>query len=96
MESLQGCEYTKEGCVPLKTGLKDGFSPVCSCGIGKIPETDALNKDVKPFSALIRKYATRAVISPIFAVPHVEPCFELPETLQRDMEFSELLKKATS
>jgi hypothetical protein len=69
------CEYLKEGGIPLKTGLEDGNSPLCSCGRGHIPRKFMGDLPVPHLEAVLQKYATRMAISPVFAVPYVEDCF---------------------
>lgn len=85
----KSCEYLKEGSVPLPSGLKDGASPICSCGCGALPDSFSSKKDLRPFSSLIKKHATRIVLSPTFAVPHVEPCSDIPQSAQNEGLVSE-------
>ncbi|TEA18403.1 Deformed epidermal autoregulatory factor 1-like protein [Colletotrichum sidae] len=60
------CEYSKRGIVPVS--LKMGESPLCSCGLGKLPK-DFISI---PGWEEASKYATRIAISPTYAVPFVD------------------------
>ena len=69
------CEYASKGEIPVTKGLEDGRSPICSCGIGKFPIDYLKDSKLNNIEYMLRRYATRAAISPIFAVPYVEDCF---------------------
>lgn len=56
------CEYREHGIPVL------GESPLCSCGVGKAPQTLLEVEGWKPFE----KYWSRAAIAPIFAFPYAE------------------------
>ncbi|KAJ9653116.1 hypothetical protein H2198_007666 [Neophaeococcomyces mojaviensis] len=75
------CEYVKKGEVPINKGLDDGHSPLCSCGIGKFPATYLRNLKLNNLEHVLRRYATRVAISPLFAAPYVEDCFLAGMTL---------------
>ncbi|CAH0393731.1 unnamed protein product [Bemisia tabaci] len=80
------CEYLKAGHIPLPKGLREvGKSSVCSCGIGKCFPPDFL-KDVKKkfseFDTILSRYATRAAVGPVFAVPYVESTLNILEDLE--------------
>lgn len=68
-------QYIQEGSAPLPSGLQNGGSPICSCGRGFLPVDFARHKDLKPFGSFIKKYATRPLLSPTFAVPRIETYF---------------------
>lgn len=69
------CEYRAKGEVPILEGLEDAQTPICACGVGKFP-AEFLGKTKLPnLQYVLKKYATRAAISPIFCVPYVEDCF---------------------
>ncbi|KAF8846769.1 hypothetical protein BDZ45DRAFT_812071 [Acephala macrosclerotiorum] len=75
------CEYKAKAKIPLST--EDGEHFLCSCGMGKFPETFITGI---PKWDVARKYAARAAISPCFSVPYVEQNFqgtELKERLER-------------
>jgi hypothetical protein len=69
------CEYLLKGEIPLVDGLEDGHTPLCSCGIGKIPDKFMGDLKMPHLDYVLQKYATRIAISPVFAVPYVEDCF---------------------
>lgn len=71
------CEYLLKGEIPLPEGLQDGHTPLCSCGIGKIPHKFLGDLKLRHLEYVLQKYATRIAISPVFAVPYVEDCFLL-------------------
>lgn len=54
------CEYVSLARIPLS--LKNGESPICSCGNGKLPKE--MSSDLP---GIISKLAVRAAISPTFA-----------------------------
>jgi hypothetical protein len=64
------CEYTAQGRIPLSTELNR--SPLCACGRGiGLPDT---MPGVPPSAwKTLRAHATRAAISPLFAVSYMEP-----------------------
>ena len=62
------CEYRKGGA-PLS--VKDGKSPLCSCGEGLISSAELGKLGFKEW-APFAKYAIRVAIAPIFPVPYVE------------------------
>ena len=69
------CEYAAKGEVPLTQGLEDARTSLCSCGIGKFPAGYLKDSQLPQMEHALREYATRIAVSPIFAVPYVEPCF---------------------
>lgn len=62
------CPYLAKGA---PVSLKDGDSPLCGCGEGKISGAELAKLGVKEW-APFAKYATRIAIAPIFPVPYVE------------------------
>ena len=73
------CEYIETGRVPPSAGHLDGASPLCSCGTGEIPKNFVPSLAIPQLDTFLQTCATRIAISPIFAVPYVDPCFDLPE-----------------
>jgi hypothetical protein len=65
----RNCEYAAKGRIPLSVELDE--TPLCSCGHGI-----SLPKSIPGVSAkawkLLKPFATRAAISPLFAVSYVE------------------------
>lgn len=64
---LDGCEYIKQGSIPLSVDFAE--SPICSCGRGK--STDSFTQARK--CEEIVPFVTRAAIGPIFAASFIEP-----------------------
>lgn len=65
------CEYTAAGRIPLSME-PDTHSAICGCGHGhNLPDKVAGVPD--EFWTALRPYATRAAISPLFAVSYLEP-----------------------
>ena len=79
-EHTSNCEYASMGEIPLSKGLEEGYSPLCSCGIGKFPEHYLKDLQINNIDYLLKHYATRVAISPFFAVPYVEDCFAIEST----------------
>jgi len=71
----QTCEYRRENRIPPISGLEDGQSPLCSCGLGQLPPDLLRGWKTPHLGQILGKFATRAAISPCFAVPYVEDCF---------------------
>ena len=67
-EHKSTCEYRNRGA-PLST--KEGKSPLCSCGEGKISGAELAKLGFKEW-APFAKYAVRVAIAPIFPVPYIE------------------------
>ncbi|KAI9698572.1 MAG: hypothetical protein M1820_007462 [Bogoriella megaspora] len=65
-----GCEYGLPAKIPLS--LAHDESPICTCGEGQ--EGESIPAEAIPFA----KYATRVAISPICAIPYVEPTIPGP------------------
>jgi hypothetical protein len=63
-EHKESCEWTKEGLQSVGS-MKSSF---CSCGVGKVGD-DFKKSQWREFSG----YVTRVAITPIFAVPYLEP-----------------------
>lgn len=72
------CEYVKEAAVPIAQGLDDGYSSLCSCGVGKFPAGYLEDFKLDGLQYVLKRYATRVAISPLFAIPYVEECFTMP------------------
>ena len=64
-EHSETCEFAVGETIP---DVEDGKSPFCSCGVGKV-QNDFRNGRWKEFS----QFVTRVAITPIFAVPYMEP-----------------------
>ena len=64
-EHSETCEFVVGETIP---DVEDGKSPFCSCGVGKV-QKDFRQGQWKDFS----QYVTRVAITPIFAVPYMEP-----------------------
>ena len=64
-EHSETCEFTVGETI---LDVEDGKSPFCSCGIGKVQE-DFRKGQWKDIS----QHVTRVAITPIFAVPYMEP-----------------------
>lgn len=79
-EHKSTCGYRNKGA-PLST--KEGKSPLCSCGEGRISGAELAKLGVKEW-APFAKYAVRVAIAPIFPVPYVES------------SMSDILKKSTA
>nr|XP_018905174.1 PREDICTED: uncharacterized protein LOC109035832 isoform X3 [Bemisia tabaci] len=73
------CEYVKKGEIPLAAALiQSNVSPICTCGVGKFPAEGFLSKLKEKYPELnhvLKRYATRAAIAPVFSVPYVEDDF---------------------
>ncbi|KAK2802196.1 hypothetical protein FQN51_004878 [Onygenales sp. PD_10] len=68
----QNCEYKTLDQIPISL---DVFEPtLCSCGAGKLPPNFITGV---PHWDTVSKWATRALISPCFALPYVEPKFNI-------------------
>lgn len=69
------CEYQKRQAIPLT--VDDGKTPLCLCGNGKFPAgyMQGSNTAIPNFDYVLKKYATRVAISPVFSVSYVESCF---------------------
>lgn len=77
------CEYAKAGAVPVSEGLNDGHSPICSCGVGKFPVGYLQNLKIGNLQHVLKQYATRIALSPMFPIPYVEDCFTVPPLRQK-------------
>ncbi|KAL7790283.1 hypothetical protein V8C37DRAFT_384600 [Trichoderma ceciliae] len=76
---LPTCEYAESGAtVPLSLG--HGEKWLCSCGNGKIPD----NFLAVPLWDKVAEYAVRIAISPMYALPFVEPV--LSEQMETDTQ----------
>ncbi|KAI9656846.1 MAG: hypothetical protein M1821_003485 [Bathelium mastoideum] len=69
------CEYLSKFSVPVPEFEKDSRTPLCSCGIGQFLKGFLKIPRLQHLEYVLKKYATRAAISPIFAIPYVEDCF---------------------
>lgn len=69
------CEYLKSGQMPCSNGSKDVTAPLCSCGIGSVPKEFVPQVKIPQLDLLLRKYAVRIAISPVFSVSYIEPGF---------------------
>lgn len=69
------CEYIKANQIPLISGLEEGKMPLCSCGLGYVPGTFMPELKVPQLDPVLQRFATRAAISPVYAVPYIEDCF---------------------
>ena len=74
--SPSSCEYLQSADIPARSSLEDGHTPLCSCGCGHLPSKYLKSCNGSDFDDVLRKYATRIAISPCFAVPYVENCFD--------------------
>ena len=63
------CGYKSEG---PPVSLEEGKSPLCTCGEGKISNTDFAKLGKKSWGPFA-KYVTRIAISPIFPIPYLNP-----------------------
>ncbi|KAL1946437.1 hypothetical protein VTO73DRAFT_15564 [Trametes versicolor] len=66
----KNCEYAARGKIPLE--LEMAGDPLCSCGRGK--DVDGMCKD--DAWKKLAPFVTRVALSPLFAVPYLEPIFE--------------------
>lgn len=48
-----------------------------------LPDSFLSSKDLKPFSSLTKRFTTMIVLSATLAVPHVEPCSDLAQSVKR-------------
>ena len=74
--SPSSCEYLLGADIPARSSLEDGHTPLCSCGCGHLPSSYLRHSNGPDFDDVLRRYATRVAISPCFAVPYVENCFD--------------------
>lgn len=65
-EHKSTCEYREKSHIPLS--VKDGESPICSCGNGQLPAKFI----AVPRWNSVSRYATRIAISPSYSVPFIE------------------------
>ncbi|EIW55422.1 uncharacterized protein TRAVEDRAFT_131337 [Trametes versicolor FP-101664 SS1] len=68
----KSCEYAARGKIPLELEIMAGDGPLCSCGRGK--DVDGMCKD--DAWKRLAPFVTRVALSPLFAVPYLEPIFE--------------------
>ncbi|CZT09134.1 uncharacterized protein RAG0_13991 [Rhynchosporium agropyri] len=79
---IPSCAYKTSGKIPLSA--QNGVALICSCGAGKYPDNFSIAGVAKSNWAMARKFATRAALSPIFAVNYVERPFQLRDLLEKD------------
>ena len=66
------CEYIAQKEVPITKGLEDKQTPLCSCGLGRFPPNYLEIPEAPLADEILRRYATRVAIGPVFAASHVE------------------------
>ncbi|KAG9124031.1 hypothetical protein FRC07_013134 [Ceratobasidium sp. 392] len=74
------CEYKSRDQIPVS--FRVGESPICTCGLGI--GFDAAEWQ-RPLWKPLLQFATRAAISPFFAVPFIESSAQLVRDLQQGM-----------
>lgn len=78
--SATACEYRTNGRVPASADLNE--SPLCSCAGGNPSPEFLKNPAWQPFA----RYATRAALSPLFAVSYLESVGSVKLSIEKGLE----------
>src|SRR5271155_5516842 len=86
-EHSESCEFlTDEGF-----SVKEGRSPFCSCGVGKVQRSFRTGQWKE-----ISDYVTRVAITPIFSVPYIEPSKSVTSGIYSNIVLSECCEETSN